>query len=261
LKLGMLILLLGSAVTSVGSTVSVLSTTIGTAYTVTVTDFTTTGADMVGMEITASYSTGGSLTCTWLGTGSCTSGVGGFSVTYPVGSSTHPRTNNDNWTITNSRVGFTMTSLTVNGIAGLTAFDRCMTSAGVFNDTNPGGSTGTSCNTAGTVGSDLGFSVGSGTAGTGSAGTSGTVVYQNALHLAGSPIVGDWWGQFTITFAGTAFTSGRTFTFRTDSDTLTSAIADVPEPGTFAGVGIALMALGLVARKRLSLRESSQRDK
>ncbi|MEO5925893.1 MAG: PEP-CTERM sorting domain-containing protein [Bryobacteraceae bacterium] len=238
-----------------GSTIFGASTTVstGTTYTVAVTNFTTTGGDMAGMVITANFTTGGPVSCTWTSLGACNSGGGEFNVTYPAANSTHPQVNNSNWTLTNTWASHTLSSITVNGIPGLIAFDRCMTGASTFNDTNPGGTTGTSCTTAGTVGSDIGFSVGSGNGG-GTAGITGTVQYANALHLASSSIVNDWWGQFTLTFAGTAFTSGSNFTFRSDSDILTSAVADVspvPEPQTLVGVGMALLAMATFRRRRV----------
>jgi hypothetical protein len=261
LNLKLTMLLAASSLSAFGSTIFGASTTTanGSTYTVAVTDFSTTGADMAGLVITANYASGGPLTCTWLAAGSCTSGVGGFSVTYPAAESTHPQVNNSNWILTNSRSGSTLTSITVNGIPGLVAFDRCMTATNTFDDTNPGSAfnPGGNCDTNGTVGSDVGYSVGTGnttaTGGAGTSGITGTVAYQNALHLSSSSIVGDWWGQFTITFAGTAFSNGSTFTFRSDSDTLTSAVLDVspvPEPGTFAAVGAGLVLIGILRRRK-----------
>jgi hypothetical protein len=249
------------AVSTLGSTITSASTSTvtGTPYTVTVTADSTTGALMAGMILTANYTTGGSLTCTWLATGSCTSGASGFTVSYPSADNTHPQVNDSNWVIANNRTGFLLASLTIDGIPGLTGFDRCMTGSSTFNDANPGGTTGTSCTTVGTPTSNIGFSVGSGNAsgngGAGTAGISGTVTYQNALHLAAASAVGDLWGQVTIAFTGTSFTSGSTFTFRSDSDTLGSAtldVASVPEPGTFGAMGLALLGISIGFRRRKS---------
>lgn len=99
-----------SAVQAFGSTVSTLSTTTvtGTTYTVSVTDFTTTGADMAGIIITANFTAGAPLVCTWTVAGTCTSAGSEFSVSYPASLSTHPQASNNNWTVTNSRSGFTL---------------------------------------------------------------------------------------------------------------------------------------------------------
>jgi hypothetical protein len=236
-----------SALSALGSTIYTASpaTVTGSSYIVTVSANDTQGGDMAGMIVTANFTSGDSLVCTWQSTGTCSSGPGGFSVGYPQNTSTHPINGGTNWTISNNRTGFIMSSITFNGIAGLIAFDRCMAfSGGGFSDNNP-----LSClfGAEGTPGSNTGFSVASGTGGT--SGIEGTVQYQNAVHLAASSSVGDLWGQITIAFSGATFDSGETFTFRADTDELGQVTAN-PEPATMGLMGAALALIGFKLRKR-----------
>ena len=168
-------------------------------------------------------------------------------MSYPAGTSTHPINGGTNWTIANNYAGQVMDSIVFDGISGGIAFDRCMTGANTFNDNNPTFFGFPLCLTEGTPGSNIGFSVGSGTGGT--AGIDGTVQYQNVLHLAASSPVGDLWGQITIAFSGSAFTSGSTFTFRADTDEVSNIVAN-PEPGTWGLMGASLVAIGLKLRRR-----------
>lgn len=235
---------MGSTIFSVGTNAAT------TAYTITISGFGTTGASMVGMQITANYSNSTSATCAWIAAGTCTV-ANSFAVSYPAAQSTNPTqaTAGTNWTITNNNatVGVRMTSITFNGIPGLTGFDRCLNASNVPDDTN------VNCTGQGTAGSQVGWSVGNGVTTLGTSGIQGSVVYSNPLHLSAATAVGDLWGSFTITFSGTNFNNGNTFTFQSDSDTLTTATADVvatPEPSTFGLAGFALVALGLIKRKR-----------
>lgn len=232
--------LLGAAAAS-GSTIVNVSTIVGQTYTVAVTESDTTGADMVGMLITATYSNGTSLTCSWTSSGTCsnTPTGGGFSVTYPAGNSTSPLNGGTDWTIANTRTGLSLTSIVFDGIPGKTAFDRCMGLLGGFNDT---GTSLLACLGEGTANSSAGYSVGDGNGGSA---INANVQYSNQLHLAGQAAVGDLWGKITIAFTSN-FAPGATFTFRTDTDTLSPLIlTDAPEPATFAMMGAALLVLGL----------------
>jgi hypothetical protein len=222
---------------ALASTIVNVSTVVGQTYTVAVTASDTTGSNMVGMLLTATYSNGTSLTCTWTAAGTCanTPNGGGFTVSYPANTSTSPLNGGTDWTITNTRTGLNMTSISFNGLTGLTAFDRCIGITGSFNDT---GTNLLSCLGEGTTNSSLGYSVGDGNGGSA---INANVVYTNELHVAGQAPVGDLWGKITIAFTSN-FTATSTFTFRTDTDTLSNIIiTDTPEPGTFAMMGAALL--------------------
>jgi hypothetical protein len=236
-----------------GSTINFLAPDPSVSTTVTENNFAVFGNTMGPMAITAKFLDGTSGVCNWaagVGVSGCTS-TGNFSIGFPSGSDTDPDVSGSTvWTVTDLKSTSSIVSLTINALSGNVAFDRCL-KAGGFDDTNNGG---TVCDTAhggieGTPNSAEGWSVGSGTGGT--SGISANAQYSDILHVAGSAPVGDAWGFLTLTFTGTAFTSADTFTFRADTDIVTSQAADVPEPGTLAFIGAGLAGLGALRfRKR-----------
>lgn len=236
-----------------GSTINFLAPDASVSTTVTEDNFAVFGNTMGPMLITAKFADASTGSCNWaagVGVSGCTS-TGNFSIGFPSGADTDPDVSGSTvWTITDLKTTSSIVSLTIDALAGNTAFDRCL-KAGGFDDTNNGGGV---CNTAaggldGTTNSAQGWSVASGTGGT--AGISANAQYSNILHYAGQPAVGDAWGFLTLTFTGTSFTSGNTFTFRADTDIVTSKTSDVPEPGTLAFIGAGLAGLGALRfRKR-----------
>jgi hypothetical protein len=252
-------LLAGFAATpGFGSTINFLAPDPSVSTTVTENNFAVFGNTMGPMVITAKYLDGTSASCNWaagVGVSGCTS-ASNFSVGFPSGADTDPDVSGVSgiYTITDLKTTSSIVSLTIDALAGNVAFDRCL-KAGGFDDTNNGG---TVCTIAaggieGTPNSAEGWSVGSGAGGT--AGISANAQYSNILHVAGSPAVGDAWGFLTLTFTGTPFVSPDTFTFRADTDIVTSKSSDVPEPGTLAFIGAGLAGLGALRfRKRATKR-------
>lgn len=242
----------GSSITGVSTNAS------GTSYTVTYNNFATVGGTpganqvgMAGVVMTATFGDGTD-TCTWVNATGCVGA--GFTVNFP-NISTDPDAGggaNAFWTITNTRTnaaGHQMISLFINGIPGLTSFDRCMTGANAFSDaTNSGGSCLTnSGGIEGTTGSNVGWSVSSSTQ-TATAGITASALYANQLKIATQAFQGDAWGSLTLTFAGTAFQGGSNFTFQADTDSISTASAIVPEPATYGMVGLSLLGFGLLSK-------------
>jgi PEP-CTERM motif len=251
--LGVALLAGFTVVPGFGSTINFLAPDPSTSTTVTEDNFAVFGNTMGPMLITAKFADGSTPSCNWaagVGTSGCTS-ASNFSIGFQSGADTDPDVSGAAvWTITDLKSTSSIVSLTIDALAGNVAFDRCLKTGG-FDDTNNGG---TVCTIAaggieGTPNSAEGWSVGSGAGGT--AGIAANAQYSNILHVAGSSPVGDAWGFLTLTFTGTSFTSGDTFTFRADTDIVTSKTADVPEPGTLGFIGAGLAGLGAMrSRKR-----------
>ena len=247
-------LLTGFAVTpGFGSTINFVAPDASISTTVTENNFAVFGNTMGPMLITAKFADASTASCNWAagaGSSGCTS-ASNFSIGFPSGADTDPDVSGSAvYTITDLKTTSSIVSLTIDALAGNVAFDRCL-KAGGFDDTNNGGG---ACNTAnggldGTPNSAQGWSIASGAGGT--AGIAASAQYFNILHIAAAVPVGDAWGGVTLTFTGTAFTTNSTFTFRADTDIVTSKASDVPEPGTLAFIGAGLAGLGALRfRKR-----------
>lgn len=264
-------LLCAGGITAFGSTITLPSTQDpGIPGTVTVSAFVANGNSMAGMQILAVFSDGlPAVSCTWASSAGSTAGcssLGNFSIGFPTAiTSTSPEPGGGGpgaiWTITDLRgagAGNDLVSLTIVGTPPVSGsgvgFDRCLVFNGTTNviaDGNHGGTTcqNTSDSRTGTTGSEFGYSVGSAPGGTGSA----TVEYVNELHLAATPPVGDLWGEVILSFGSTLNGSDGTknaFTFKADTDLLTTFVSDTPEPATSALIGIGLISLVLLGRKR-----------
>jgi hypothetical protein len=247
-----------------GNTITGVTTNIGTTFTVTEPNSQVTGALMAGMVITADFGATPE-SCTFTAAGTCSDVGGNFTISFPVAFSTDPDTSGfaSLWTISNTTKTLgSLTSLNINGLAGNIGFDRCLTTGG-FLDTDFGF---TVCNGAtaleGTPGSAFGWSAGndcptspSACVPSGTAGITAAAVYFNALHVAADPSPGllDAWGDLTLNFSGAAFAPADTFTFRADTDAITTQVSDTPEVGTLGLVGAMLLGIGALRfRPRVS---------
>ncbi len=72
--------------------------------------------------------------------------------------------------------------------------------------------------------------------------------YSDAVALPGRTPVGDLYRTLTVVFGGDV--TGTTVAFISDTDTASTALTPVPEPGTLALVGTGLAAAGWAGRRR-----------
>ncbi len=249
-----LLLVSAAAASLFGSTItsSTITSPTGTVGSYNFNTFDAAATSMGGLIVQVNYANSTSATCTWVnGTNGCTSATN-FSITETDGAN---GTFNGTWNFTDSKTGTSVLSLVFIGsgpgnASGFVGFDLCWNSANTPNYANTGGSN-TACGVEGTVGSNIGWSAGTVAGGNTNIPTS--VVYTNAVKLptAATP-VGDEFSKVTFNFTSGSFTNSATaFTWRMDSDLLSSP---VPEPGTLGVVGIALLGLGglRLRRKRRS---------
>jgi PEP-CTERM motif len=240
-----LLILLGCAAAQ-ASVITNVSAVAGTPYTVTYDTFAATEASMASrLSITADFGANGTFHCLWANASPNCSHAN-FSVSFTNNANTYPAINNGFWTITNHST-FVLASMTFNGVNGPgngVAFDRCMSSRSVFNDSIAG----FDCDSNGTVGSDQGWSASSRFGGT--FGITAAAQYSNILKIAANPAVGDAYGVLRLTFGGNnSFTRNETFTFNADTDLVSNA-STTPEPGSMALLGAGLLGLGAIARRR-----------
>jgi PEP-CTERM motif len=164
---------------------------------------------------------------------------GSFSLTAPAGDT------QDVWTIVNDGgfgLGFLrMTGFSVDVQPSNSAFNPCMSSGAPTVSTS-------SCSAL-TLGAATALSISS--AAGGSAGITGTVEYSNAVSNSS----GDLFGKIQLTFGGSNFITGRTFTFQADTDYVgiggPEAITDVPEPTTLGLTAAGLAASAWLRRSKL----------
>lgn len=253
------------SVASFGSTVTYSSpaTQNDTTFTVSISTATTTGSDMAGIEFSA-YLNGSSTasTCVWAAgsTAGCTTSSG-VEIGFPGTTSTDPAAGGAGaiWTITNDAgAGNDVTKVVINAVVGDTEFDLC--TYGVSNTidlTNDSHGETNYCSggtaSQGTVGSNVGYSA---IGAPGGSSITGTATYSDLLHLSSQTVataVGDIWGDLTFTFPasdGGEFVNGDTFKFYADTDTLSSAQADAPEPASVGLLGMGLVGMGLLSIRR-----------
>lgn len=194
------------------------------------TGFQTTGADMVGMEVTATFGSGFSETLSWTATGTDSGGVSGSGWSLTQSGDTF---GSFSWafSFTDDLVRHDvslLTGLTLNGIPGLTVFDR----------TEP---------SPGTDGSESGWDLETNL--TNDALVAGE--YSDPVGIGGKKPVGDIFHTLTIDFTGLSGDGVRStdFTFVQDTDN-DSRLTQVPLPGTLALLALGLLGLGAASRRR-----------
>jgi len=192
------------------------------------TGFVSTGADMDGLKVTAVFSGGLSETRSWADTGATSGGVSGSGWALSLTGDTFGAA----WLFdfaAGSTIG-QLISLTLDA----TAFGQIT----VFDATDPSPGTPGSAN-----GTNFGVLAGCG-------GCVGSALYTHAIGITPNAPVEDIFHKLTITFdQGTGPRDDWSFVQDTDND-IRKNTGFVPEPSSYALVGIALLGLAGARRRR-----------
>lgn len=222
-------LLLTAAVAQAGLIVTTGANPGTTVNAIDLTGFSTTGSEMGGMIIEGLFVGGGTASCTWVDgagqSGSCVASNGNFGFSIGLNGDTYT----SSWFLS-SITGANLLQLVFNGLPGSTVFDR----------TEP---------STGTPGSDLGRdALGS----TSSLIPSANVTYINQVATMGNAPVGDIYSTVQMYFGpitNVGLAPGETAEWLMDTDSI-GIRGEIPEPSTFAMMGLALASLAFVRRRR-----------
>ncbi len=182
------------------------------------TGFATTGADMTGLNVTATFGNGFSQSLAWGTTGPSAGGVFGTGWSLTLNGDSF----NTGWLFDFTTIQAQLTRLVLDGSTGLTILDR----------TNP--STGTPGSSSGL---DFNFVTGS------CVGCMATATYGGLTSIGAAAAVGDLFQKVSVDFTGG--TGPRVdWSFVQDTDNDSRFVPGIPEPETYA---LMLGGLGLVS--------------
>ncbi|HEX7436892.1 MAG TPA: PEP-CTERM sorting domain-containing protein [Caldimonas sp.] len=188
------------------------------------TGFATTGADMTGLNVTATFSNGFSQSLAWGTTGAGAGGVFGTGWALTLSGDSF----GGNWLFDFKGIEAQLTRLVLDGSTGLTVLDRSLPSPGTDGSAN-----------------GLDFSFAGGTCGSCAA----TATYGGLTSIGAAAAVGDLFQKVTVDFTGG--TGPRTdWSFVQDTDNDSRFVPGVPEPETYALLLGGLGFVSWVARRR-----------
>ena len=185
------------------------------------TGFATTGAMMTGLSVTANFSGGLSQTRFWATTGAASGGVTGTN----WGLSLDGDSFGSAWDFTMSTNLGQLVSLVLDGTNALTVLDTTNPSPGT-----PGSASGRDYEVLNAA-----------------LDAAATATYSSVVAVTPSLFVGDLFQVVTITFGANGPRTNFQFMQDTDND---SRFTRVPEPGSLALAGLALVALTSLSRRR-----------
>jgi hypothetical protein len=188
------------------------------------TGFATTGADMAGLNVTATFSNGLSQSLAWAATGATSGGVTGTGWSLSLTGDSF----GGSWLFDFTTLDAQLTRLVLDGSTGLTVLDR----------SNPNPGTDGSAN-----GADFTFA--GGTCGSCAA----TATYGGLTSIGAAAAVGDLFQSLTVDFTGGS--GPRTdWAFVQDTDNDSRFVPGIPEPETYALLLGGLGFVSWVARRR-----------